>query len=293
MLTIRMDFERQKERNYTSAGVTKLQSNKIWVVRMNLRKIGLSIGNGRISGGKMATWFIKEFSVMTNISVRSLHHYDRIGLLKPSKRLSNGYRVYSQFDLLKVQPLIALRFLGFSLAAINDIFKKETIKVQHLQAQRFTTHEQLEEMRAASKALDLILEHLGTQESMELSVMLKLIEEHVFAELRKKIVGAAAVVERPSAQELVRCRELWEEFIAEVEKSLAEDPRGTVGKAIAHRWVELIKEFGGTKSEMKEALAHAYRSGKIPTTHFSTKLTNWLEVALHQHINKEVQSLKD
>ena len=73
----------------------------------------------------MATWLIKEFSIMTNISVRSLHHYDRIGLLKPSKRLSNGYRVYSQFDLLKVQPILALRFLGFSLLVIKEILKKK------------------------------------------------------------------------------------------------------------------------------------------------------------------------
>ena len=109
----------------------------------------------------MATWLIKEFSIMTNISVRSLHHYDRIGLLKPSKRLSNGYRVYSQFDLLKVQPILALRFLGFSLLVIKEILKKNGVmSLQDLQRQSFEAQEQLEELQTSCKALEIILQTL-------------------------------------------------------------------------------------------------------------------------------------
>lgn len=46
----------------------------------------------------MVQWRIKEVSDLTNISVRMLHHYDKIGLLKPSVRASNGYRWYSETD---------------------------------------------------------------------------------------------------------------------------------------------------------------------------------------------------
>ncbi|QQR48730.1 MerR family transcriptional regulator [bacterium] len=50
----------------------------------------------------MKKWQVKEFSELAKISVRTLHHYDEIGLLKPSLRSSNGYRLYSEQDLLKL-----------------------------------------------------------------------------------------------------------------------------------------------------------------------------------------------
>jgi DNA-binding transcriptional MerR regulator len=47
----------------------------------------------------MTKWYVKDLSKLTNVSVQTLHHYDRIGLLKPSLRLANGYRLYSEKDL--------------------------------------------------------------------------------------------------------------------------------------------------------------------------------------------------
>ena len=72
----------------------------------------------------MEKWYIKEFSKLTNVTVRTLHHYDQIDLLKPSVRFPNGYRVYTESDLIKLQQIMALRFLGFSLSVIKDIMKK-------------------------------------------------------------------------------------------------------------------------------------------------------------------------
>jgi len=54
-----------------------------------------------------------------------LHHYDKIGLLKPSMRLSNGYRLYSETDLLKLQQIIALKFFGFELSQIKLLLAKQ------------------------------------------------------------------------------------------------------------------------------------------------------------------------
>ena len=58
----------------------------------------------------MTHWYVKTLSKLTGVSVQTLHHYDRIDLLKPSLRLSNGYRVYSEKDLLQLQQIIALKF---------------------------------------------------------------------------------------------------------------------------------------------------------------------------------------
>lgn len=60
-----------------------------------------------------------EFAKMANVSQRTIRYYDKIGLLKPSFIMENGYRQYSEKDFIKLQKIIALKHLGFS---IEDIF---------------------------------------------------------------------------------------------------------------------------------------------------------------------------
>ena len=73
----------------------------------------------------MKQWYAKELSQLTQVSVRTLHHYDKIGLLKPSLRQSNDYRLYSEKDLLKLQQIIALKFFGFELSQIKLLLAKQ------------------------------------------------------------------------------------------------------------------------------------------------------------------------
>jgi DNA-binding transcriptional MerR regulator len=73
----------------------------------------------------MTQWYVKELSQLTQVSVQTLHHYDRMGLLMPSVRLPNGYRLYSEKDLLKLQQILALKFFGFELAQIKTLLATE------------------------------------------------------------------------------------------------------------------------------------------------------------------------
>lgn len=60
-----------------------------------------------------------EIAKMSNLSIRTIRYYDSIGLLKPTKIEDNGYRLYSDKDFLKLQKILSLKYLGFSL---EDIF---------------------------------------------------------------------------------------------------------------------------------------------------------------------------
>lgn len=60
-----------------------------------------------------------RFAKMANVSERTIRYYDKIGLLKPSFVMENGYRQYSDLDLLKLQKILSLKHLGFS---IDEIF---------------------------------------------------------------------------------------------------------------------------------------------------------------------------
>jgi 7-cyano-7-deazaguanine reductase len=72
---------------------------------------------------------IRDISQMTGLSIRSLQYYDDIGLLKPAQRSRSGYRLYSEQDLIRLQQVVTLKFLGFSLGSIKKILESTEFEV--------------------------------------------------------------------------------------------------------------------------------------------------------------------
>ena len=69
-------------------------------------------------------YLIKQVSEISGVSVRTLHHYDEIGLLSPKKH-ENGYRYYSEEELSLLQTILYYKYLGFSLKDIKNLMKQE------------------------------------------------------------------------------------------------------------------------------------------------------------------------
>lgn len=67
---------------------------------------------------------VKEVAELAGISVRTLHHYDEIGLLHPSRTTEAGYRVYTDEDLAMLQQILFFRELGFPLKQIREIVSR-------------------------------------------------------------------------------------------------------------------------------------------------------------------------
>ncbi|MDR0269549.1 MerR family transcriptional regulator [Paenibacillus sp.] len=80
---------------------------------------------------------VKEVAELAGISVRTLHHYDEIGLLHPSRTTEAGYRVYSDEDLALLQQILFFRELGFPLKQIRKIVcspgfdRQEAMELHH------------------------------------------------------------------------------------------------------------------------------------------------------------------
>lgn len=66
-----------------------------------------------------------QFAKLANVTERTIRYYDKIGLLKPSFVMENGYRRYTQSDLLKLQKILSLKHMGFSLEEIYPMVSKE------------------------------------------------------------------------------------------------------------------------------------------------------------------------
>ncbi|WP_027483665.1 MerR family transcriptional regulator [Deinococcus pimensis] len=72
------------------------------------------------------TWRIGELARQTGLTVRTLHHYDRCGLLTPTTRTSGGHRCYTHDDVLRLQRIITLRSCGLTLEDIREVLLEDT-----------------------------------------------------------------------------------------------------------------------------------------------------------------------
>jgi DNA-binding transcriptional MerR regulator len=124
----------------------------------------------------MTKWYVKTLSKLTGVSRQTLHHYDRIGLLKPSLRLPNGYRCYSEKDLLQLEQIIALKFCGFELSQIKALLTGSSGAFEHFVAQAKLLEQKANNLLDASRALKSIISNVASDKSIPWETIIKLIE---------------------------------------------------------------------------------------------------------------------
>ena len=111
------------------------------------------------------TYRVKEVAAIAGITVRTLHHYDAIGLLVPSARSGKGYRLYSDEDLLRLQQIMIGRTLGMPLEAIRRLLDDPGFdRKAALLEQREQLADRVEQAEAMLRAVD---EALAAMESKE------------------------------------------------------------------------------------------------------------------------------
>ena len=104
------------------------------------------------------TYQVKEAAELSGLTIRTLHHYDSIGLLEPSMRSAAGYRLYSDDDLLRLQQILIGRELGLSLEAIRSSLDDPGFdRGQALRAQRAELAVRAERATAMIRAIDAAL----------------------------------------------------------------------------------------------------------------------------------------
>ncbi len=108
---------------------------------------------------------VGDVSEMTGVTVRTLHHYDEIGLLRPSGRSDAGYRLYAYADLTRLQEILVWRALGFSLNDIQATLDDPAYdRIAALRRQRELVERESERLGALRAALDsaIAAEEKGT-----------------------------------------------------------------------------------------------------------------------------------
>ncbi|MDT4952169.1 MAG: hypothetical protein QOJ02_307 [Acidobacteriota bacterium] len=218
----------------------------------------------------------REFAERAGVTVRTLHHYDRLGLLKPSRYTVAGYRLYADPDLARLQQIVTLKFIGFSLKQIKEILVPNALDLATtLRLQRKVIEKQRSHLDLAIQAIEKAERVILSGDEPDWEVFKKIIEvinmqkdmewtkKYYTDEAQQKLAARATpeVVEQGQRD--------WATLIREVEAAVSagEDPASEKAQALAARWSKLIEAFTGGDVEVSEGLKKLYSDkGNWPST---------------------------
>lgn len=115
----------------------------------------------------MRQYSVNQLAKLAGVSVRTLHHYDRLGLLKPSIRTEARYRLYGEQELLRLQQILFYKELDFSLAAILRIMNDPTFDtVTALQGHRHALEARRDRLTTLLGTIDKTISTLKGEQRM-------------------------------------------------------------------------------------------------------------------------------
>jgi DNA-binding transcriptional MerR regulator len=234
---------------------------------------------------------IGELAKRTGVSVRTLHYYDEIGLLRPSAVTATRHRRYGPAELVRLQQIKSLRGLGFSLdevAACLDAPEFSPTRVIDLHVQR------LREQIAKEERLVALLETLAagyraaTMRSTddligvieEITAIEKTFTPDELEEIRQR-------GERVGAAHIKAVEAEWPVLIANVRREMLEgtEPTNARMRPLATRWRDLVREFTGGNPNIERKVRAKFIADP------KTMARSGLDPAILAYVNAAIRAL--
>jgi MerR family transcriptional regulator, thiopeptide resistance regulator len=221
-----------------------------------------------VKGWMSGLYKAREFAVLAGVTVRALHHYDRIGLLKP-QRSSSGYRLYSLADLERLEQIIALKFLGIPLREIKTLLASSPLTLgESLDLQRRALTEKRDLINRAIRAISAAEELVRSGHVTDASVLRRIIEviemkpEENF--MRKYYTEEAWALRSQIMEEIPPetregHREVWRQLFVKIESALDLDPADEAVQLLAKEWVLLAEMVSRGDSGLKAGSIKAWQ----------------------------------
>jgi DNA-binding transcriptional MerR regulator len=250
----------------------------------------------------MKQWYVKDLSEMTGVSVQTLHYYDRIGLLTPSVRQGNGYRVYSETDLLTLQRIIALKFFGFELQQMN--MTDDNI-LQSFIDQKRELQKKSVQIQNTIHTLDKVINEFEMQQTIDWKNVLILLENYqmlsennyqILLSYEKSLENVLTPKELDqyfhlkgskfaNTDEYKAYTQEWIILAQEAMSHINKDPASVTGKILAKKWIDLINcmypnEYRALQITIWEK---GYKTGKIKNEIFPPALVEWISKVLENY----------
>ena len=211
------------------------------------------------------TWKVGELAKRTGLTVRTLHHYEEIGLLAPSERTRSGHRLYGPADVERLQKIVGLRQLGLPLEGIRAALDGGATLASVLAQQVEHMRERIALERRLCERLESVQRWLRSTgevsvdaliESMELTMK---IESHYTAEQLEYLKQRRAQLGEDRIREVEAA---WPALIAAVRAEMEKgtDPSSERMQTLAQQWSGLVQEFTGSAPGIRVAAGRAFSS---------------------------------
>jgi MerR family transcriptional regulator, thiopeptide resistance regulator len=203
-----------------------------------------------VSKQEPASYTVGRVAALSGVTIRTLHHYDEVGLLSPGGRSAAGYRIYEDRDLERLQRILFYREFGFTLGEISTIVDDpQTDALGHLRRQRGLLNERIERLSAMVDAIDYEMEARTMDIPLTPEERLEVFGEfhpEDYAEEAEQRWGETEAYKESQRRVSSYTKEDWQELKAEEEEirarltaaldaGLAPDSKEAMAAAEAHR----------------------------------------------------------
>ncbi|NVD98260.1 MerR family transcriptional regulator [Massilia sp. BJB1822] len=185
---------------------------------------------------------IGELAKRTGLTVRALHHYDSIGLLKPSARSDSGYRLYNVNDVARLHQIQALRRFGIALSDIAAMLDDPAHPLADTVARQIEALEhQIEQASLLRRRLKQLQGQLQEGEAPELAGWLRTMELMAVYDRYFSKEELARLPFQPQDRQRNRS---WAQLVAQVRSAMAEGQaaESEASQALARRWMEMLEK---------------------------------------------------
>jgi DNA-binding transcriptional MerR regulator len=218
----------------------------------------------RTPADRSAPLKVGALATRTGMSVRTLHHYDEIGLLSPSMRTPSGHRLYDVSDIARLQQVQALRIMGLSLDEIRSLLDGPGFaphRVIQLQLERLEQQITLQQRLAGR--LKLLAHHLDTASQISVDELCRIIEATTMMDkyfTPEQLIAMHARGEALGAHTLREVEQSWAAVIPAVRAHMANNtsPTDPDLQALARRWTELVNMFTGGDRDVAKSVRTMY-----------------------------------
>lgn len=257
----------------------------------------------------MAQWYVKELSKLTQVSVQTLHHYDHIDLLKPSIRLANGYRLYSEKDLSKLQQIIALKYFGFSLSQIKVLLSSEVDMIEHFTIQSQLLEQKGQALLEASQTLKEVISDCTDDKSIPWQSVIKLIEVYRMTQnlanpwvkeflsaddLKEYATFESEVIAKATPENKAAFEKKWMNLVDDIKSYLKQDPKSNIGVTIGKKCMDLIDGMYGRKYAhlRTKIFEKGFSEGKgLENVGLTPETVSWLDKAVGAYWQSRIDGL--
>lgn len=241
---------------------------------------------------------VGEIAELTKVSVRTLHHYDQIGILRPATISDGGHRLYTETELLRLQQILTLRYLGFQLREIGELLDRQDFDLlASLRIQQRAVRDHISELEQVEAALTRMVDHRQSTGAWDWNLTVEAsrsvqrqreearhnMEKYYTPEQMKQFEELGEAV-GPDVIKSVEDR--WTALMVEVRANQHLDPASPEARNLADRWNAMTEEtmsYYRDHPELVQAMRENYAKGVFEQTEHAPHAA---DLAFIQRVNE-------